>query len=323
MQDFNSLIRHVDFAQVLFLADRLKREQGGANLDVFPAVSTNSFDIAAELLRTTLMYSDGSGEVGFVGVMVRGECPITDSLIDETLNTLVCELKLCLESKQHRVLAPSSSEGQAGTSGRRIGKKLSKWQTDLMIEWMITHREHPFPTQSEIHELANATNLSSSQVVNWTTNVRKRNLKGTVENRKKPHHFLDYLFLATEREKQLWRTYPELDFSQSDGTGIIRPRAPTLTTTSENLPSKQNSPTKSIPNKRRTKKHKETEPIDRGNEDNHQNKTFEDVVGNAVSLESISFSSYENLWEEPLFDRMYFNKDDELEIREKEFSFVV
>ena len=38
-------------------------------------------------------------------------------------------------------------------------------------------------------------------MVNWTTNVRKRNLKATVEKGKKPHHFLDFLFLADNRFK--------------------------------------------------------------------------------------------------------------------------
>lgn len=41
-----------------------------------------------------------------------------------------------------------------------------------------------------------------SQVVNWTTNVRKRNLKATVEKGKKPHHFLDFLFLANDRDQK-------------------------------------------------------------------------------------------------------------------------
>ena len=39
-------------------------------------------------------------------------------------------------------------------------------------------------------------------MVNWTTNVRKRNLKATVEKGKKPHHFLDFLFLADNRERK-------------------------------------------------------------------------------------------------------------------------
>ena len=47
-----------------------------------------------------------------------------------------------------------------------------------------------------------AAGLTTSQVVNWTTNVRKRNLKATVEKGKKPHHFLDFLFLANDRDKK-------------------------------------------------------------------------------------------------------------------------
>ncbi len=45
--------------------------------------------------------------------------------------------------------------------------------------------------------------MNKSQVVNWTTNVRKRNLKATVEKGKKPHHFLDFLFLANDRDQRL------------------------------------------------------------------------------------------------------------------------
>ena len=50
--------------------------------------------------------------------------------------------------------------------------------------------------------MAAKTNLTYAQVVNWTTNVRKRNLKATVEGGKKPHHFLDFLFLVQNREKK-------------------------------------------------------------------------------------------------------------------------
>jgi hypothetical protein len=46
------------------------------------------------------------------------------------------------------------------------------------------------------------TGLTQSQVVNWTTNVRKRNRKATCENGKKPHHFIDFLFLAQDRESR-------------------------------------------------------------------------------------------------------------------------
>ena len=53
--------------------------------------------------------------------------------------------------------------------------------------------------------------MTDTQVLNWTTNVRKRNLKATVEKEKKPHHFLDFLFLATDREKMMRRSNQEMD----------------------------------------------------------------------------------------------------------------
>jgi hypothetical protein len=104
-------------------------------------------------------------------------------------------------------------DGGSATRTNHSASKFSKWQTDVLTNWMIEHREYPFPTQDEIRELAKATNLTTTQVVNWTTNVRKRNLKGTVEFGKKPHHFLDYLFLATDREKKMKLTHPEVDMS--------------------------------------------------------------------------------------------------------------
>ncbi len=54
-------------------------------------------------------------------------------------------------------------------------------------------------------------NLSYSQVVNWTTNVRKRSLKATVEKGKKPHHFLDFMFLALNRESRTVKQKPEIE----------------------------------------------------------------------------------------------------------------
>lgn len=80
--------------------------------------------------------------------------------------------------------------------------KYAKWQTDILMHWMIENKDNPFPNQSAIESLTDRTGLSNSQVVNWTTNVRKRNRKATCENGKKPHHFIDFLFLVQDREEK-------------------------------------------------------------------------------------------------------------------------
>jgi len=57
--------------------------------------------------------------------------------------------------------------------------------------------------------------------VNWTTNVRKRNLKAVVENGKKPHHFLDFLFLAEDRDRKHGLCIAEHDDS-TQPTKVVR-----------------------------------------------------------------------------------------------------
>ena len=155
--EFENFICHADFSKVLQLADRLKYEnKEGSQCRHHGEKDLNSFESTAVLIRSMLITSRWSE----VAVLGRGECRITDSLIDETINSLAKELKLCLAEFDS-------------------AKKFSKRQTDILTDWMTEHRENPYPTHHEICVLGKETNLSNTQVVNWTTNVRKRNLKGT------------------------------------------------------------------------------------------------------------------------------------------------
>ena len=279
--NYNKLLRHASFGKVLELAAALKHQQsqlaavaqgqaeplagvsqqasttrkkvklesdGSSHPQNIHGDRESEFDSAAELIRTTLIQNDDGADL----TLSRGECAITDSLIDETIQSLADELKMCLDlkkqlkksgpiSRQESQISQSSSFGAAMPPQRRVvpsiqeqaavttsnkgngkkkkdtkpppGMKFSKWQTDVLTEWMILNREHPFPSPDEITALATAANMTELQIVNWTTNVRKRNQKATVEG-KKPFHFLDFLFLADDREQKMLDQNPHIDLSQ-------------------------------------------------------------------------------------------------------------
>ena len=162
-------------------------------------------------------------------VIPRGLYPITDSLMEDAMIVLHQEYEsgnawLIQHDEAAKEIACSStsvsSDAVSGFNGKRnrndlslssdnssntatggpITIKYAKWQTDALMNWMIENKDQPFPDVDAIEFLVQQTGLTSSQIVNWTTNVRKRNRKATCENGKKPHHFLDFLFLVYDRE---------------------------------------------------------------------------------------------------------------------------
>lgn len=141
-------------------------------------------------------------------VIRRGQYPITDAIMDDSLRMLKQELKDVQEyvrnsfHKQVQSIDTSPVATKKGTKKEAIAIKYSKWQTDILMQWMVDHKDEPFPDQTALSQLMAQTGLSQSQVVNWTTNVRKRNKKATCQGGKKPHHFIDFLFLVQDREKQ-------------------------------------------------------------------------------------------------------------------------
>ena len=213
--------------------------------DVFP------FDESAAYIRSTLIGKEK--DTSPTPIMKRGMCAITDSLIDETIITLASELRLALSLKKQLAAtnAVSFSEDREvdGVIGRvdedkdgvghtetqkqaSAGKpmdldsmtevntkananKFTKAQTDTLIKWMIENIDHPFLSPTDIANLTVETGLLEVQVTNWVTNARRRNGKAIIEGDKKPYHFLDYLFLATDREKHVQKNTLSVDLKRN------------------------------------------------------------------------------------------------------------
>jgi hypothetical protein len=132
-----------------------------------------------------------------------GRYPVIDSVLEDAIAKLQHEYECCEAWIQKQF--PTTQAGGIAFKKRdrtTLAVKYPKAQTDILMEWMIENREDPFPTEDDLCMLAERTGLTTSQVVNWTTNVRKRNRKAVLDNKKKPHHFIDFLFLVQERENK-------------------------------------------------------------------------------------------------------------------------
>jgi hypothetical protein len=249
MDDLDLMLQHQDFAQLVTLAVKVKQARlqvaeacaagvGGAaaaaagkTRQASTALEPSEVLDAVSRLQDQLLASGPNvnsngginGSSTIRGVIPRGVYPITDSIMDDSLETLQKELDRCFRCLEQQgeyggatsnamtAAEPTASSADGTTTNTKkrgrnkkeaIAVKYSKWQTDILMNWMIENKDQPFPDQDEIKNLMRMTGLSHSQVVNWTTNVRKRNRKATCQNGKKPHHFIDFLFLAQDRENR-------------------------------------------------------------------------------------------------------------------------
>ena len=222
--DMDLVLLHVDFPKLLELAARVKQAR---------KVLIDSPDCPATV-RGTFKKSEIKQVIGRIhdqllqrppnprNAIHRGHFPIIDSTIDDAVATLQREwdhlsayIEQAQATKSKQAKQDKSSKKRGRAKKEAIAIKYSKWQTDILMAWMIDHIEDPFPDQKAISELMQKTNLTQSQVINWTTNVRKRNRKATCEGGKKPHHFIDFLFLVQDRKTVAKEKTP-------DDSGIMR-----------------------------------------------------------------------------------------------------
>lgn len=64
---------------------------------------------------------------------------------------------------------------------RRRGN-LPKEVTEFLKRWLILHKKHPYPTESEKQKLADETGLMVNQISNWFINARRRILQPLLES---------------------------------------------------------------------------------------------------------------------------------------------
>jgi hypothetical protein len=218
--DLDLMLQHVDFPKLIWLAAQVKKLRKGDNSCADRLLNghkgkhlqTDEVLNAVHRLQETLI-----GKQERLPVIERGQYPITDCLLDEAMTTLQDELNAACYAMATTTApvtpnhAPSYVPSRAGSQKTTASTKLSnkkeaiaikysKHQTDMLMNWMIAHVDQPFPGPQDVTALMQQTGLTQSQVVNWTTNVRKRNRKATCQNGKKPHHFIDFMFLKQDRQ---------------------------------------------------------------------------------------------------------------------------
>jgi Homeobox KN domain len=267
LDDFDIMLFHEDFPHLLAIASKVKGIQKKiANLSTTticpPAMSEyraktalqpHEVMQAVERMQQALTAKSTHPNTPPPKSIKRGRYPITDSLMEDAMLLLQKQYDLELQRYNHQqpyhaagtphpspVGTPFHDNKRGRTSplttASPITVKYAKWQTDILMQWMIDNKDSPFPDTDAIAALADQTGLSHSQIVNWTTNVRKRNRKATCENGKKPHHFLDFLFLVHDRESKPRAEAEEEALIQAVSKNVLHPPDARMTAFSESKP---------------------------------------------------------------------------------------
>ena len=239
MDELDLMVCHEDFGGLVALAEKVKSAL--EKLQLCESAEAYYKSNVSEKARSSLKPSEVMAVVermreklSFNNIIIqRGMYPLTDAIMEDNFTILQKELELCQASLSAAQRAKVAPPGQS----EAIAVKYAKWQTDILMNWMIDNKADPFPSIPEIHNLSEMTGLSHSQVINWTTNVRKRNRKATLSG-KKPHHFIDFVFLAQDRDDKQKKN--------SNDKEAKKPKEE----------KKEQAPTKPPPRKKTTKKRK-------------------------------------------------------------------
>jgi len=79
--------------------------------------------------------------------------------------------------------------------GGVVGKRISKSSVAVLTRWLLQNKQNPYPTLAAKKQLGRAAGLSSVQVSNWMTNMRKRHVLPVLRGHKNPKTDLHFGFL--------------------------------------------------------------------------------------------------------------------------------
>jgi hypothetical protein len=207
--DLDQLIHHENFEALVYLTFQVRTVQQQILQETGRPLATSNIR-ADEVLQSAKSLGMASSNTSSPHTTLRqGENTTVDAIMQDCQEILELQLAdmqrhqegltlLSLGTSRH---CQKKSDG-GGNKKEAIVVKYSQRQTNILMDWMIEHKDQPFPDPKDIALLMKKTQLTQTQVVNWTTNVRKRNRKATCEGGKKPHHFIDFLFFTHDARQK-------------------------------------------------------------------------------------------------------------------------
>jgi hypothetical protein len=87
-------------------------------------------------------------------------------------------------------------------NGGVVGKRISKAAVAILTQWLMSNKQNPYPTLSVKKQLARQAGLSSLQVSNWMTNMRKRHVLPVLRGHKNPKTDVHFGFLKAVHNPQ-------------------------------------------------------------------------------------------------------------------------
>lgn len=205
--DSTRLVCHEAFKQVMFMTIQVKNLQDamsrGTQATKTELANSLNHNEANSLLDRMIAAQSPHSDVASV-IIRKGMYPNIDELLDKMMNSLITHYRYLMDIFQDYEQFFSAEDAitrKRKAISNTIASKYTKERTDYLYKWMDGCAHYPYPNAYELEMLSMGSGLKVEQVNNWTTNVRKRKLKASVDLEKKPCDYLDFRFLAEHRDR--------------------------------------------------------------------------------------------------------------------------